>query len=107
MAATLILAVATTRCSRPRQRDRDPNRYVSSRVCAGCHAEVYERYRRTGMARAFYAPSADSFPDARPYFPRASATWFQMISKDGAWYQRSWQIGYNGKEDSAGELKID
>jgi len=59
------------------------------------------------MAHAFYAPTADSFPGAKPYFHRASGTWFQMISKDGGWVQRSWQTGYDGKEDNAQELKID
>jgi predicted CXXCH cytochrome family protein len=59
------------------------------------------------MARAFYLPAAPSFSDARPYFHRASSTWFQMVSRDGAWYQRSWQVGHNGKEDDAGEVKID
>ena len=58
------------------------------------------------MARAFY-PAAASSSDARPYFNQASSTWFQMVSRDGAWYQRSWQIGYNGKEDDAGEVKVD
>jgi predicted CXXCH cytochrome family protein len=59
------------------------------------------------MARAFYAPSSENFPDPKPFFHRASGTWFQMISKDGAWFQRSWQIGYDGKEDDAQEWKID
>ncbi len=30
-----------------------------------------------------------------------------MVSKDGVWYQRSWQTGHNGKEDDAGEVKVD
>ncbi len=30
-----------------------------------------------------------------------------MVAKGGAWYQRSWQIGPGGKEDDAGELRID
>ena len=59
------------------------------------------------MARAFYAPSPESFPAARPYFHRASGTWFQTISKDGAYYQRVWQIGYSGRKENAREWKID
>ena len=59
------------------------------------------------MARAFYSPSADSFPDPKPYFHPASRTWFQMVAKDGAWFQRTWQIGPSGKPDTTGELKID
>jgi hypothetical protein len=48
--------------------DVEANRYVDARVCAACHTNVYERYRHTGMAHAFYAPSAESFPNTRPYF---------------------------------------
>ncbi len=29
-------------------------------VCAGCHRDVWETYRRTGMARSFYRPSAEN-----------------------------------------------
>jgi tetratricopeptide (TPR) repeat protein len=110
-AATLLLALAAADCSRRHEvagsQNNDSNRYVSASVCAGCHPNVYQSYRHTGMARAFYAPSPESFPDARPYFHRASGTWFQMISKDGAHYQRVWQIGYSGKEENANEWKID
>src|SRR5271170_732259 len=107
VAATLFLALAAAGCSRPKQPVRDSNTYVNARVCASCHAGVYESYRHTGMARSFYAPSADSLPDPEPYFHRASGTWFQMIPTDGAWVQRSWQIGYDGKTESAQDLKID
>src|ERR1700733_882915 len=89
-AATLLLALAAADCSRRHEaagsQNNDSNRYVNASVCAGCHANVYQSYQRTGMARAFYAPSPESFPDARPYFHRASGTWFQMVSKDGAYY---------------------
>ena len=27
--------------------------YVDSRVCAGCHRQLYESYSRTGMGRSF------------------------------------------------------
>jgi tetratricopeptide (TPR) repeat protein len=107
VAAAVILALWTACCSRPKQQVRESNNYINARVCAGCHAGVYEHYRQTGMARAFYAPSSASFPDARPYFHKPSGTWFQMIAKDGAWVQRSWQTGYDGKPDDTQDLKID
>jgi Tfp pilus assembly protein PilF len=68
---------------------------------------IYQTYRRTGMARGFYRPSAESFPDFHPYFHRPSGTWFQMVSKDGAYYQRVWQIGYDGRPENVSEWKID
>jgi tetratricopeptide (TPR) repeat protein len=111
MAAALLLALVAVDCSRLHEaagsQNDDSNRYVNASVCAGCHPNVYQTYRHTGMARAFYAPSPESFPDARPYFHRASGTWFQMVSKDGAYYQRVWQIGYSGKKEDSEEWKID
>jgi predicted CXXCH cytochrome family protein len=59
------------------------------------------------MARAFYTPSADAFPAPRPYFHKPSRTWFQMIAKGGAWYQRSWQTPSDSKQDNPGEMRID
>ena len=48
-------------------------------------------------------------PPIRVVMPewKASGIWFQTIQKDGAYYQRSWQIGYNGKEENAQDWKID
>jgi hypothetical protein len=31
-----------------------PAEYVDSRLCANCHASIYETYKHTGMARPFY-----------------------------------------------------
>ena len=93
-------------CTRRQPAGHASNEYVHARVCASCHQGIYETYRHTGMARAFYAPTPESSPDARAYFHQASGTWFQNIQREGAFYQRSWQT-YNGKEENAQELKID
>lgn len=81
--------------------------YVDSAECAQCHADIARNYAKTGMARSFYAPDASSFPDPQPYFHQASSTWYQIVARDGAWFQRWWQIGPKGQEESAGEAKID
>ena len=83
------------------------NEYVSAATCAGCHAGIAREYAKTGMARAFQAAGAESVPNPRPYLHRASGTWYQIVAKDGGWYQRWWQIGFKGQEESAGEAKID
>jgi tetratricopeptide (TPR) repeat protein len=59
------------------------------------------------MARAFRVPNAQSVPQPRPYFHRASSTWYQIVPQGGGWAQRWWQIGRNGEETSAGQTKID
>ena len=106
--ATLVFAATLPHCSRPaKQPTQASNRYVKSDVCASCHPDVYETYRHTGMARAFYTPAKESFPDPRPYYHRASGTWFQIVDRNGAYFQRSWQVGLQGREESVGESTID
>jgi tetratricopeptide (TPR) repeat protein len=107
LAATLFLAFVATCCSRPKPQVHESNGYINSRVCANCHAEIYEHYRHTGMARAFSTPSGENVLTGPAFFHRASGVWFQTISKDGRWIQRSWQIGYDGKEDNVRESTVD
>ena len=83
------------------------NEYVNAAACAQCHADISRKYSSTGMARAFHSPDAASFPDPKPYFHRASATWYRIEPGDGGWYQRWWQLGPTGNKESAGESKID
>lgn len=83
------------------------NEYVDAQRCTQCHAEIAGKYSGTGMARAFHAPDADSVPKPKAYFHRASSTWFEIVPRGGEWYQRWWQVGLHGREESAGESKID
>jgi tetratricopeptide (TPR) repeat protein len=111
IAAAVFLILAAAGCSylqaAARPTERDTNRYVDARMCAACHMDIYQRYRHTGMARSFYRPSPESFPDIRSCFHRPSGTWFKMVSKDGAYYERVWQIGYDGRLENVAEWKID
>ena len=106
IAPSMFFALALAGCGRPKPAERSSNVYVNSRVCVSCHQSIYETYHRTGMARAFYSPTPESSPDARAYFHKASGTWFQNIQRDGAFYQRSWQIGFSAKEEIVQVLKI-
>ena len=106
LAGGFVLAIAS--CSR-----RDAvkpvakNEYVDAAVCAECHADIARHYANTGMARSFRAPDAASVPNPKAWFHRASGTWYQIVPRDGGWYQRWWQVGFQGREESAGESKID
>jgi tetratricopeptide (TPR) repeat protein len=42
-----------------------------------------------------------------PYYHSASDTWFQMIERDGQYFQRQYQIGFAGRETNATETGID
>jgi predicted CXXCH cytochrome family protein len=85
--------------------------YVDPKVCAGCHASIWETYRRTGMARSFYRPSPESavedFTNKNAYYHRPSDTYFTMIQRDGRYFQRQHQIGFDGAETNVVEKSID
>ena len=85
--------------------------YVDSRLCANCHPKIYETYQRTGMARSFYRPSpaaiVEDYRANNSYYHPASDTHFQMIERDGKYYQRRYQIDFEGKQTNIDEKQID
>jgi predicted CXXCH cytochrome family protein len=80
-------------------------------LCAPCHREIYENYRKTAMARSLYQPRPENtIEDYRVnnhYYHKASDTYFSMLARDGKYYQRRYQIGFNGKETNIDEQQID
>ena len=103
-----LVAVTLASCSRREAaKPVAKNEYVDTAICAECHADIAAKYSNTGMARSFYPPDAASVPNPKAYFHRTSGTWYQVVAKDGGWYERWWQIGFKGQEESAGESKID
>ena len=85
--------------------------YVDSKLCAACHADVYNSYIRTAMARSFARPAAkneiEDYSNNNSFFHAASATWFEMIRRDGQYYQRRYQIGFGGVQTNIDETEID
>jgi tetratricopeptide (TPR) repeat protein len=61
------------------------------------------------MARSFYRPRPENAIETygRPFYHRASDTWYRMEQRKDGYYQRRWQIGYRGKEENVDDLKID
>src|SRR5438093_10588448 len=47
--------------------------YVDPKLCAGCHSNIWETYRRTGMARAFSRPQPDQTTKIGPAETRWSS----------------------------------
>ena len=76
--------------------------YVDSAACAACHQDIAETYRLTGMGRSFYTPRAENaienFTTGNTFHHRASDRYYTMFERDGKFYQRRHQIGYDGKE---------
>jgi len=85
--------------------------YADPAVCADCHSEIAATYQKTGMGRSFRklgskgdlgAPAT-----AKPFYHAASKSFFSMVFRDGAWFQRRWQTGVDGKETNVDEKRVD
>ncbi len=79
--------------------------WAQSSACAGCHANVWQNYRKTAMARSFYRPGIET--TAEDYYHKASDTWYAMIQRDRRTFQRQYQIGFDGKQTNVRETGID
>jgi tetratricopeptide (TPR) repeat protein len=88
-----------------------PGGYVDPAVCATCHAETARSYAKTGMGRSFRRFTAPSLPEdfavKNTFDHEPSGSSFQMIARDGKYYQRRWQTGYRGAETNVEEKQID
>jgi predicted CXXCH cytochrome family protein len=85
--------------------------YVDPKSCAGCHASIWEVYRRTGMGRSFYRPmpenTLEDYTRKNSFYHKASDSYFTMLVRDGGYFQRRSQIGFDGKETNVVEKRID
>ena len=84
--------------------------YADPTTCATCHTQIAETYSRTGMGRSFFRPSSTNEIEdftAKPFHHAPSDLWYSMLERDGALYQRRWQIGQDGKEDNVEEKRVD
>jgi predicted CXXCH cytochrome family protein len=87
------------------------NEYIDSAVCARCHGDIARTFQKTGMGRSFYhmsAPNAvEDFQSGKPFHHEPSESYFAMIERGGKYYQRHWQLGFDGKETNVEEKQID
>jgi tetratricopeptide (TPR) repeat protein len=87
------------------------NHYIDSHACATCHSQIYESYRRTSMGRSLFAPTpantVEDYQDKHTFYHAPSDTHYSMIVRDGVYYQRRWQTGFDGSDTNIEEMKID
>jgi predicted CXXCH cytochrome family protein len=85
--------------------------YVDAAACMGCHREIWETYRQTGMGRSLTRPSPEAmiedFSKPIQFYHQASDQHFTIYEKDGKYYQRRHQVGFDGKETNVVEKQID
>jgi len=85
--------------------------YLPGDACRACHADVYETYQHTGMGRSFYRLRPENvvedFRENNGFYHEASDRRYQMIERDGRYYQRRYQIGFDGSETNVVEKEVD
>ena len=75
--------------------------YVDSTACAGCHKQIWDSYRETGMGRSWSRIRPDVAADfniKNTFYHPASDRYYKMYSADGKYYQRRHQLDRDGKE---------
>lgn len=84
---------------------------ADSRVCAGCHREIWESYRRTAMARSFYRATPENmvedFTNQTTFYHAASQSYFTMLRRGDEYYQRRYQLDSAGRQINVMEKRID
>ncbi len=95
----------------PAARAAAGNSYVDPAVCGQCHADKVQTFRQTGMGRSFYRltpeTAAEDFKSGLPFHHLASDTYFNVLLRGGKYFQRRWQIGFDGRETNVEEKQID
>jgi tetratricopeptide (TPR) repeat protein len=106
-----ILSIGVGLIAGPAARAAAGNAYVDPAVCGQCHADKAGTYRQTGMGRSFYRLTSETavedFTSGLPFHHPASDTWFNMLVRGGKYFQRRWQIGFDGRETNVEESQID
>ena len=92
-------------------KDLTPGGYTNPEVCARCHKSISSTFAKTGMGRSFYPATRQNLAEVikvgNPFFHEASHTYFENIERNGKFYQRRWQIGFDGRDANMEEKAID
>jgi Flp pilus assembly protein TadD len=91
---------------------RDPHSdYVDGAECASCHQDIAATYARTGMGRSFSRPTAtnvvEDYTHANSLSHQPSGLHYTMLERNGEFFQRRSQIGFDGKETNVIEQRVD
>ena len=85
--------------------------YVNSSLCAGCHKDIAESFRATGMGRSFYRLGprnvVEDFRKRNTFYHAASDRHYELIERSGGYYQRRYQTGPNSAQINVIEKRIE
>jgi predicted CXXCH cytochrome family protein len=107
--AAAALAILAAGGLAQRAPGESPNDYVDGALCASCHQEIAANFAKTGMARSFSPLRPENLIETlgKPYYHAPSQSWYETIERNGEYYQRRWQIGFDGRETNVEEKRID
>lgn len=84
--------------------------YTDPVVCQECHADVWQTYQHTGMARSFCPAKPGTMKahlgTGEPFYHRTSERYYTMIERDGRYFQRRHQSDFTGREANVVEKEI-
>jgi hypothetical protein len=75
--------------------------YVGSKICAGCHQAIYDKFSRTGMGRSMVQVTPallEGFPTSGSLFDKDLNLHFDVYARDGKLYQSQFQTDSDGKK---------
>ena len=88
-----------------------PSGYVDEAVCESCHQDIAETYKKTGMGRSFSPPTkanvVEDYTQANTLFHQPSQMHYAMLERNGEFFQRRWQTGFDGQEINVIEERVD
>ena len=103
-AAGLVGAISLTVAGQPFTGVHQEAGYAEPGTCENCHAEIAANYRKTAMARSFYPAAAE---EQGTYYHAPSDSYFSLIRRDGASYQRRYQLDSAARPVNVMEKRID
>ncbi len=85
--------------------------YVDPALCASCHSAIAASYHKTGMGHSFSRPSSGKmmgdFTAHNRLCNQPSGLCYEMLAHDGRYFERRYEIGFDGKQSSVMEESVD
>jgi predicted CXXCH cytochrome family protein len=84
-----------------------PDAYADASACAKCHAKIANTYALTGMARSFarLGNGRSWLGTEGRLHHKASDRHYTMLQRDGRFYERRHEIGFDGTETNTLEVE--
>ncbi len=84
--------------------------FVGDAACVDCHEDQWAGFQEHGMARSYYAltpeKTVENF-DAEPIWHEESGFWYQVVEKDGTYWQEEFRLDANGKRTHSLKRRMD